>query len=289
MKKVNIILPTHNGMRYLESALKSCLDQTYPNIEIIIVNDGSRDGTADYLDRLDNPSVRVIHHPTNYGLPQALNTGFAAADGDYLTWTSDDNLLEPTAIAQLVTCLEDNPDVDFVYADFWRIDENGAVIERVHVGPPEDLAWHNPVGACFLYRYRVYTTLGDFNPDARLAEDTEYWIRTYVAFQMMRYSVPLYRYRLHGRSLTGTDFNAFAAMRVSARSRRRIMGLSWPAYARQMAKAYIEETFARYRTGDNVGARRCVWKALAYNPAWLQNRGVLSIAMKTTFGRIRLA
>ena len=83
MKKVNIILPTHNGMRYLESALKSCLDQTYPNIEIIIVTTGR---VTERLIILTVWTIRqcVIHHPTNYGLPQALNTGFAAADGDYL-------------------------------------------------------------------------------------------------------------------------------------------------------------------------------------------------------------
>lgn len=282
---VSIVLPTHNGMHYLQDALDSCLAQTYDPIELVIVNDGSSDGTAEYLDSLDDPSIKVVHHPTNVGLPAALNTGFANTTGDYLSWTSDDNLLMPETIAELAACLDQNPDVGFVYAPYIRIDDDGEIINTAELGPPEELAWRNPVGACFLYRRSVYETVGEFNPDARLAEDTEYWLRIYVNFKMMYFDKPLYYYRLHRGSLTSTNFNAFAAMRVSAGSRRRILGIAWPAYARQMAQAYIEETFARYAAGDTAGARHCAWKGLAYNPAWLRNRGVLSVALKSTFGR----
>jgi hypothetical protein len=64
------------------------------------------------------------------------------------------------------------------------------------------------------------------------------------------------------------------------------LGVRWPGYARQMAIAYIEETFARYRANDREGASRCVWRALAYNPSWITNRGVAAVALKTTWARV---
>ena len=117
---VSIVLPTHNGARYIEQAIQSCLDQTYPNIEIIIVDDASTDETPELLARIaaGNHRIRVIRHTQNQRLPGALNTGFANAKGDYLTWTSDDNLYEPEAIQLMVSGLEARPDVGFVYCDY---------------------------------------------------------------------------------------------------------------------------------------------------------------------------
>ena len=86
---VSIVLPTHNGARYLEQAVQSCLDQTYRNWELIIVDDASTDETPALIARLvaADSRIRSIRNEVNQKLPGALNTGFAQARGEYLTWT----------------------------------------------------------------------------------------------------------------------------------------------------------------------------------------------------------
>jgi glycosyltransferase involved in cell wall biosynthesis len=284
--KVSIILPTHNGARFLRDSISSCLNQTHTAIELIVVDDGSTDETPKILAELDDPRLIRVRHPQNLGLPKTLNTGFARATGQYLTWTSDDNYYIPEAIETLLKFLKDNPDVDFVYSDLWEINDQGEIIRKVLARDPKDLTQHNCVNACFLYQRKVYETLGDYNPEALLAEDFEYWLRVYCHFQMKPYNKPLYYYRVHDKSLSATGYIRYEARKVSARARRQILRLNWLSYAQQMSQIYIEEAFARYGQRDISGAFDCMMKGVSYNPGWLTNRGVLSVLAKSFWGRV---
>src|SRR6266508_190816 len=116
MTSVSIVLPTYNGSRYLEESIDSCLKQTFEDIELIIVDDCSTDDTPQIVARYRDPRLRVIRHETNRKLPAALNTGFAASKGTYLTWTSDDNRYAPNAIEVMMQALETSPEIGLVYA-----------------------------------------------------------------------------------------------------------------------------------------------------------------------------
>src|SRR5713226_9118464 len=109
---VSIVLPTYNRRDYLEQAIQSCLVQTYTHWELIIVDDASADATpgtiAMHLE--SDGRIHAVRHPTNRGLPSALNTGFSMAHGDYLTWISDDCIYRPNALAEMVDCLEKKPE-----------------------------------------------------------------------------------------------------------------------------------------------------------------------------------
>ncbi|MFT5212615.1 MAG: glycosyltransferase involved in cell wall biosynthesis, partial [Patiriisocius sp.] len=94
---VSIILPVYNGEKYLSKSIESCLNQTYRNIELIIVNDCSTDKTLEIVDgylKLDS-RIKVLTNSANKRLPASLNIGHLQAQGDYITWTSDDNLYLP--------------------------------------------------------------------------------------------------------------------------------------------------------------------------------------------------
>jgi glycosyltransferase involved in cell wall biosynthesis len=284
LKKISIVLPTHNGARYLAESLHTCLNQTYRNIEVIVVDDGSTDSTSAILAGYADPRLIVCQHSPNRGLPEALNTGFGASTGDYLTWTSDDNLYDLDAVASLATFLDSQPHVDFVYSDYRRVDELGQVREVVHVGPPSDLLSDNPVGYCFMYRRSVYEVLGEYDPRTRLAEDFDYWVRVATRFTMERYSKVLYSYREHAASLTSRNYGGYEARRVCARARRRWLGLNRSEYARQVARANIDEAFARYAAGDLRRARGRVVAAAVHEPRLLCNRGVISILVQSMLG-----
>ena len=201
---VSIVLPTHNGARYLDEAVQSCLDQTWTQWELIIVDDASTDDTPEHIVRWvkADPRIRSLRHFRNRRLPTALNTGFARARGDLLTWTSDDNLYRPHALAEMVAYLAAHPDVDVVYSDYSEIDAAGQVLGRRRVSPMEDLATHNSVGPCFLYRRQVQERLGGYAEDLFLAEDYDFWLRASECSRLERLPIDCYLYRTHPGSLT---------------------------------------------------------------------------------------
>ena len=201
-KKVSIILPTYNGVKYIKESIKSCLNQSYKNLEIIVVDDGSSESIKNILSSFKDDRIKYIRHHKNMGLPESLNTGFAASSGDYLTWHSDDNIYRKDAIEKLVQFLEKNNNMSFVYADCWLIDEYGSTIGKSRMKSPNYLDITNCIGACFMYGREVYKKCGDYNPDYRLAEDYEYWLRVRQNFKMKHLKEFLYYYRSHKNSLT---------------------------------------------------------------------------------------
>src|SRR5262249_6500825 len=203
---ISIVLPTFNGARYLREAIESCLHQTYPNWELILVDDASTDETpsiiAEYMAR--DSRVTTLRNPVNRKLPGSLNAGFARARGELLTWTSDDSCYRPQALSERAAFLEANPSVDLVYADFSVIDEDGATRGEGWVGPIEELPLRNSIGACFLYRRTVHECLGGYDEDLALVEDWDYWLRASASFRLGRLREGLYLYRCHKNSLTET-------------------------------------------------------------------------------------
>ncbi len=278
---VSVVLPTYNGAAYLRNSLASCLGQTYARLEVIVVVDGSQDQTLQVLQEFSDPRLVVVCHERNRGLSAALNTGFGQARGTYLTWTSDDNFYAPDAVERLVRFLQADPSVQFAYADFYEVDEKGQVLRERRTSEPEALRRTNPVACCFLYHRTVMERVGPYHEDARLAEDFEYWVRVYRSCRMAHYPGALYYYRIHSGSLSGKVYNKYEALRVCARARRKFIPISRRSYFRQMAAAYIEEAFARYRNRALEGVPGCVVKGLAYDPAWLTNRGVIAILARS--------
>lgn len=204
--KVSIVLPTHNGIKYLKQAITTTLQQTYHNIELIVIDDGSTEDIAGFLSEFQDDRLRLIRHSTNRGVAEALNTGFQAAQGDYLTWTSDDNYYAPNAVEEMVRFLQTYPELDFVYAEMNIIDERARPEPRKFWGiRPPDWLWtrdSNAVGACFLYRRRVYEKVGGYDSQAFLVEDFDYWLRISKQCRMQRLFKPLYFYRYHDDTLT---------------------------------------------------------------------------------------
>ena len=207
-KKVSIILPVYNGAKCVANSIDSVLSQTYENFELVVVNDCSTDNTLDILNEYakKDSRVKVFTNEVNKKLPRTLNAGFEKATGEYLTWTSDDNMYRPEAIAQMVQFLDENPEVGLVYCDMTVRNELGDEIkeeERV-AAPVKDLRLRSICGACFMYRSEVAAKAGDYDPDLFLAEDYEYWIRISKNAKIAPLHKNLYIYRLQGQSLTGS-------------------------------------------------------------------------------------
>jgi glycosyltransferase involved in cell wall biosynthesis len=210
--KISIIMPTYNGTKYLRQAIDSIISQTFQDYELIIVDDCSTDNTREVVSSYQDPRIRYLRNEKNLRLPNTLNVGFRASRGQYLTWTSDDNYHAPEAIGVMYSYLNDN-NADFVYCDMYNVyvADNNAIKERKLEGPERNKI-ENCVGACFMYSRKVYEAIGDYNADAELVEDYEYWIRVMQKFQLHHIARPLYYYRYHELSLWGTKYTQIQIM-----------------------------------------------------------------------------
>jgi glycosyltransferase involved in cell wall biosynthesis len=265
---VSIVLPIYNGAAYLRDAIDSCLAQTYLNWELILVDDASADATpqiiAEYVAR--DRRVRSLRHQTNRKLPEALNTGHAAAQGQYLMWTSDDNRFLPSAVEELTRFLEDHPRIGLVYADSVLIDEAGRYVRDHPAQPASALAYMNAIGPCFLYRRQVYETVGAYSSDLLLAEDYDYWLRVYRQFEVAHLPRTLYEYRWHGDSLTSSTGGAVWAS-VERTLRLNLPYLSRPSRA-ERARGWIVCAATAARRGAPVQAAGALSNALRLAPLY---------------------
>ncbi len=125
---ISVVLPTHNGAKFLDSAIGSVVAQTWEDWELLVVNDASTDGTAQKIEAWaeKDERIRTIPLDRNLGLPAALNAGFRLARGAHFTWTSDDNWYRPDALAKMLDALEAEPRSDVVFSGYTEVDENGA-------------------------------------------------------------------------------------------------------------------------------------------------------------------
>lgn len=203
---VSIVLPVYNGARYLNEAIESCVRQTYPHWELVVVDDASTDDTpaivAEWSRR--DARIRVIRNATNQRLPRSLNRGMSEARGDFLTWTSDDNMYRPHALHVMVDYLQRHPEVGLVYSAYTIVDDQGRVARVVPASAPGTLAFYNCVNASFLYRRSVHERVGGYDERMILVEDYDYWLRVKAHFALAPLDQDLYLYRTHGDSLTAS-------------------------------------------------------------------------------------
>jgi glycosyltransferase involved in cell wall biosynthesis len=209
------------------SAIASCLEQTYQNIEVLVVDDGSTDETPAVVRETARQDSRLQYlRQDNAKIPAALNTGFRAARGEFLTWTSDDNAYEPNAIEVMAAHLREHPEVGLVYCDCQIMDGQGEFVRMGARKPPSTIEKKNCVGACFMYRRSVAEAVGEYDREAFLAEDYDYWLRiSKVAPLAHLAGIAPYRFRVHERSLSSlrsaeAELQAARVRAKFARSRR---------------------------------------------------------------------
>lgn len=200
---ISVVLPVYNGEAFLEDAIYSIINQTYSNFELIIVDDCSKDSSLTIANKFANKDKRiiVISNTENKKLPATLNIGHHQAKGNFITWTSDDNILKPNFLELLINSLLENQ-ADIVYSNYDIINENGS-LKRIHItGPTEHILFGNKIGASFLYKKEVFNELQGYDESLFLLEDYDFWLRASTKFNFHHLNVNLYQYRLHTSSLT---------------------------------------------------------------------------------------
>ncbi|MBD2167288.1 glycosyltransferase family 2 protein [Calothrix membranacea FACHB-236] len=124
MAKISVCIPTYNRVNLLPYAIESVIKQSYQDFELIVCDDGSRDGTPELMSQYTDNRIKYIRHQQNIGKSNNMRSGFNAASGDYFIKFDDDDRLTPDFLARTVAIFEQNPNIDFVGTDHWIIDIN---------------------------------------------------------------------------------------------------------------------------------------------------------------------
>ena len=209
--KVSIYIPAYNAEEFIEEAIESGLNQTYTDLEIVVVNDGSTDATGEILDTMysSEPRVRIIHQ-TNGGISSATNTAINACKGEYIMQLDSDDAVLPECVESLVSVLERN-DVGFVYGDSYLIDSQGELIGNAYSWSMYDryklltgMMIHHPR----MFRKRDFYRTPQFDTSLSNAVDYDFFLKLSEITDAYHLQTPLYLYRQHNTNTSLVDSEA---------------------------------------------------------------------------------
>lgn len=206
-RMVSVIIPTYNRERYICEALESVFAQTYPEFEVIVVDDGSTDNTEEalksYLDR-----IKYIYK-SNGGPASARNAGMKASKGKYVAFLDSDDLWLPNKLQLQVTFLEAHPDYAMVVSDYDFIGERKVkYLKKPRVSfecTLLDLLDGNRIAtATAMIRREVFDTIGLFDEDPAIIalEDYGMWLRVAQLSKIAYLHAPLAKYRMHPSNIS---------------------------------------------------------------------------------------
>ena len=201
---VTIVIPTHNGSRYLKHAINSVLKQDYPNTELIVLDDGSTDDTQALLKNYGDSFYHEWHK--NIGQAETLNKGWRMSKGEILSYLSADDILMPNAVSAAVQCLNEYPNIVLTYCDFNLIDPNSRFIRKV---TSPDFNYLDMVknivcqpGPGVFFRKWAFERTGSWCPEFQQMPDYDYWLRLGLHGPFKRIPNVFASFRIHDKSMT---------------------------------------------------------------------------------------
>lgn len=206
---VSIVIPVYNGQNYLKEAIDSALAQTYAPLEVLVINDGSKDKTEEialsYSDR-----IRYFTKE-NGGVSTALNMGISHMRGEYFSWLSHDDLYMPDKIKLEIAALLGDP-TRIVYSDYAVIDKDGTMIAEMDIAkryPNADLTLglfpilRQVLNGCSLLIHKShFERVGIFDENLRTTQDYGLWFKMFRGERLVHIGNPLVMQREHGSQVT---------------------------------------------------------------------------------------
>jgi glycosyltransferase involved in cell wall biosynthesis len=282
MVKVSVIIPVHNAERYVADALQSVLEQTLVDFEMIVIDDGSTDGTHDILDRFARRDSRMrLFTRENRGYAATLNEAAELARGEFLARMDADDICMPDRFSRQVDFLQRRPEVGVVGSRVLQVDPQGVPvcdlytmvsheeIDRCHMAFAGSAIAHPTV----MMRTKIFREAGAYRTEFEPAEDVDLWLRLAEKTRLANLPEKLLHYRLHAKSVSHSRrhqqcLNMRRAVDV-AHCRRGLSPASRPPPS-GMESAFLlpRIRWARmaFEAGEIGNARRLALKAVAAHP-----------------------
>jgi len=205
--KVTVLMPVYNGASYLREAIESILAQSYADFELLVIDDGSTDRSAEIVLSYGDPRIRLVGNDGNRGLIETLNRGMELASGEYLVRMDCDDISLPARLRRQVEFMDDNREVG-VCGVWYR--EFGGKVPRTTRCAPDDASIRcgtlfNPVighPSVIMRKSAFYEHGLRYDPGYPHAEDYELWARALKCLRFANLPEVLLRYRVHERQIT---------------------------------------------------------------------------------------
>ena len=299
MPTVSILLTCYNHLRYLPAAYQSIVDQTFDDYEILALDDGSTDGTREWLREREGAKLRCIFNEKNLGTYATLNVGLREAKGDYIAVFNDDDLWAPRKLEAQLELFKSNERLGLVHTSGWFIDADGnrhpdpkpIGFYFPHLESGDVLARlidHNQIiTSSVLVNREAFGTCGDFDPDFYGCGDWQMWVRIARRFEIGLVDEPLTFYRVHG---SNAAFNAEKMFQDEKRIREWIASWDDPRRDLRAALAHNWACLGTERTwlGDPKGGRKAYWQSARQMPWRLKTylRLVATLLPQKTFRKL---
>lgn len=199
--KVTIVTPSYNQAHFLEETMRSVLEQDYPNIEYIVIDGGSTDGSAEIIQKYES-QLAYWQSQKDKGQTDAINQGFARASGEILAWLNSDDILLPGAVTAAVRQLQAHPQVGMVYGDCLWINADGKKISYFPAAQTDLKKLrrgyvHIPQQASF-FRADLWKKVGPLDDSFYFAMDYDLWTRLAAEAPLLYIPELWAAFRLHG-------------------------------------------------------------------------------------------
>lgn len=223
---VTVLMPVYNADLYVKQAIESILAQSYANFELLIINDGSSDGSVNVIKSFTDERIHLVENETNLGLIATLNKGFDMAKGKYIARMDADDVALSNRLNEQVSFLEKNPEVGVygcAYVDLKHGQEGKqTVFLSDHDALKSVLLFNSCMGhPTVIFRTEVLRSNElKYNPEFKHAEDYEFWVRTIELTKFSNSPKVLLQYRIHDKQVSTTEA---AAQKVVAAHIRLVM------------------------------------------------------------------
>jgi len=273
---VSVIMPTYNRVDYLPQTLDSLRAQSLRDYEVLIVDDGSTDDTADLIRARPEP-IRYLWQE-NAGPAAARNRGLKEARGQFVAFLDSDDLWKPRFLEAMTDCLQSNPDVDVAFCKFVTIDDQGRILRGHHKKPHAGRITEPLFASTFittpsiLARLRVIRDAGGLNPTLQTNEDYDLWLRLSLHHRFGFVDEPLCLRRSHPgtQSRNGSPVPLVRKAHLLERFYREhgeSAGIGTDLAHRRLAKVYRSAGKASLQGHCYAQASELFRQSLAYRPA----------------------
>lgn len=212
-RKVSVNICCFNAEDYIEETIHSVLGQSYNNIEIIVVDDGSRDKTKTIVENIKDSRV-VYYYQENQGLAFSRNKALELSSGEYIALMDHDDIWVPDKLNKQIPLFDKNPACGLVYCDGYDIDSKGKILGKYKTGIGFyhgnaffKLLHHDFTGPCsgVILKRECFDKVGNFNLNFKMAEEYELFLRVAEAYEIEYIKEPLVKYRFHRSTSVGGE------------------------------------------------------------------------------------
>lgn len=250
--KVSVVIPVYNGEKYIACAIESVLRQTHRNLEVIVVDDGSKDLTVEIIKSYNDPRVVVVSQK-NSGVAAARNTGILNSSSEYICFLDQDDWWARNKVEKQLGLMLSNQNLGMVYCDFFKakdeLERQYSELKKYNYKKSgkifSELIHENYISSCTLVMIKksVLNNVGMFNPNLLAIEDLDLWLRISIDYEVAYVDEILALYRMHNDNTVFTK--KFIKNRILG-YQHLLKNYNFSNREKTLLKKYIRNSFENY-------------------------------------------